>query len=87
MDYLTHFESFSVGIDLGVYDYAVFIKMASDNLCKNLFDLVGFIEFKRNDMNYDLLFDESLKLINHIQFIQGRKKAKQKINVSIRNIK
>jgi hypothetical protein len=80
MDYLTYFESFSVGVKLNVYDYEVFIKMTSEDLCRNLYDLIEYIKHGRKIMNYSLLFDESYELIKHIRYVQDCKTRNKKIS-------
>jgi len=79
MDYLTQIESFAVGINLKVYTLDVFIKLTSDDLCNNLSSLVKYIEYKRIEINYNKLFDESISLINCICYIQNCKKQNIKI--------
>jgi hypothetical protein len=74
MDYLTQIESFAVGIKLKVYTFDVFERLTSEDICKNLTVLIKYIEYKRNETNYNKLFDESWALIHEIEYIQDCKR-------------
>lgn len=57
MNYLTTLESFSKGLEYGVYDFKTFIYLTPNEMFEILCSLKQFVYEERKKKSYDLLFD------------------------------
>lgn len=74
---LTHFESFSKGLEYEIYDFEIFIYLTPKEMFEILNSLKQFVYDERNTKVYPLLFNDFIRLVDVISLcIKKRLRAK-----------
>lgn len=61
---LTHFESFSKGLEYEIYDFEIFIYLTPKEMFEILNSLKQFVYEERTNMGYSLLFNDFIRLVD-----------------------
>lgn len=84
---LTHFESFSKGLEYEIYDFEIFIYLTPKEMFEILNSLKQFVYDERDAKVYPLLFNDFIHLVDVMSLCIQKKIKSEKFLKKYRKIK
>lgn len=84
---LTHFESFSKGLEYEIYDFEIFIYLTPKEMFEILHSLEQFVYKERDIKAYQLLFNDFIRLVDVMSLCLSKKIKGEKFIKKYKKIK